>query len=250
MSSLLFVSFIAGVLTAFVPCIFPLLPVVVGGSISDNKRNSYVIIGSLVIAIVLFTVLIKTSSDLLGVPREFWTYFSGVLVALVGLTFIFPTLWSKVPIIKKIFKSSNTLLAKGHMQTGITGDIVIGSALAPAFTSCSPTYFLILAVILPNSLLEGSIYLFAYALGVGTILLFIALIGQSVIQKLGWLSDGRNIVRKIIGIIVFLVGIMLITGYDKVFEAWILDIGFIDLIGAEEKLLESTQQTFENRFTE
>ena len=119
---------------------------------------------------------------------------------------------------------------------------MIGSALAPVFTSCSPTYFLILAAILPNSLFEGTAYLFAYALGVGTILLFIALIGQSVIQKLGWLSDGKNIVRKIIGIIVLLVGIMLITGYDKTFEAWILDIGFIDLVGTEEKLLESAQQ--------
>ena len=242
MLSLLFVSFIAGVLTAFVPCIFPLIPVVVGGSVSDNKRNPYIAIGSLVVAIVLFTILIKTSSDLLGVPREFWIYFSGVLVSLVGLTFIFPTLWAKIPIIKRIFKGSNTLLAKGHMQSGVIGDIVIGSALAPAFTSCSPTYFLILAVILPNSILEGSVYLFAYALGVGTILLFITLIGQSVIQKLGWLSDGKNIIRKIIGVIVLFVGIMLITGYDKVFEAWILDIGFIDLIGAEEKLLESAGQ--------
>lgn len=241
---LLFVSFIAGILTAFVPCIFPLLPVVIGGSLSDEKRNSYIIIGSLVVAIVLFTVIIKISSDFLGVPEEFWNHLSGVLITLVGLTFIFPTLWSKVPLIKKMFRSSNSLVAKGHTKSGIAGDILIGSALAPAFTSCSPTYFLILAVILPNNLIEGSVYLFAYALGVGAILLFVSLIGQGIVQKLGWLSDGNNIFRKVIGIIILTLGIMLITGYEKTFEAWLLDIGFIDLIGAEEHLLEPVRDNF------
>ena len=226
----------------FVPCIFPLLPVIIGGSVSDSKRNSYFIIGSLVIAIVLFTVVIKLSSDFLGIPTEFWSYFSGVLVALVGLTFVFPTIWSKVPFVTKLHKNSNSFLSKGHNKSGVAGDILIGSALAPVFTSCSPTYLLILAVILPNSLFEGSIYLFAYALGVGTILLFVALIGQSIIQKLGWLSDGNNVFRKIIGVVILIVGIMLITGYDKVFEAWLLDIGFINFIGAEESLLESATQ--------
>lgn len=84
----------------------------------------------------------------------------------------------------------------------------------------------------------------AYALGVGTILLFISLIGQSVIQKLGWLSNGKGIVRRIIGIIIFIIGIMLVTGYDKIFEAFILDIGFINLIGIEENLLESVNKEF------
>ena len=239
MFGLLFISFIAGILTVFVPCIFPLIPVIIGGSVSDTERNSYTIIGSLVIAIVLFTVVIKTSSDALGVPTEFWTYVSGALVALVGLTFIFPSMWSKVPLVSRLYKNSNSLLSQGHRKSGTVGDIIIGSALAPVFTSCSPTYLLILAVILPNSLLQGGAYLLAYALGVGTILLFISLIGQSIIQKFGWLSDGNNVFRKVIGIIILIVGIMLVTGYDKVFEAWILDIGFIDFIGAEENLLES-----------
>ncbi|MCY4577061.1 MAG: sulfite exporter TauE/SafE family protein [Candidatus Kaiserbacteria bacterium] len=239
MLGLFFISFIAGILTVFVPCIFPLLPVIIGGSVSDSKRNSYVIIGSLVVAIVLFTIIIKVSSDVFGVPTEFWNYISGALVALVGLTFIFPNMWSHVPFVAGLHKNSNSLLSRGYGKSGFFGDSIIGSALAPAFTSCSPTYLLILAVILPNNLLQGSIYLFAYALGVGTILLFASLIGQSIVQKLGWLSDGSNVFRKIIGVVIFVVGIMLITGYDKVFAAWLLDIGFIDLIGAEENLLKS-----------
>lgn len=242
MFSLLIVSFIAGVLTAFAPCIFPLLPVIVGGSIAGKKRNPYVIIGSLVIAIALFTVLVKVSSDFFNVPKDFWVSFSGVLVALVGLTFIFPTIWSKVPLVRKVFKKSNTLLATGHNKSGIMGDIIIGSSLAPAFTSCSPTYFLILAAVLPNSLLEGSAYLLTYAAGVGTILLFIALIGQGIVEKLGGLSDGKNWIRRTIGVIVLAIGIMILTGYDKVIETGLLDMGFIDLEGIERNLLESVSQ--------
>ncbi|USN58208.1 MAG: hypothetical protein H6767_08005 [Candidatus Peribacteria bacterium] len=42
------------------------------------------------------------------------------------------------------------------------GSILVGISLGPVFSSCSPTYAIILAVILPTSFLFGLVNLFAY----------------------------------------------------------------------------------------
>lgn len=77
MDSLLFVSFLAGVLTILAPCVLPVLPLILAGSIGETgKWYPYIVTLSLAISIVVFTVLLKASSLLLGIPPGIWTYVS------------------------------------------------------------------------------------------------------------------------------------------------------------------------------
>jgi len=66
---LLIVSFIAGVLTILAPCILPLLPVVLGGAVSDagNRRRPFIIIIALSLSVFIFTLLLKGSTALITV---------------------------------------------------------------------------------------------------------------------------------------------------------------------------------------
>ena len=62
---LLLISFIAGVLTILAPCVLPLLPVIIGGSISGKtkeKSRPYIIAASLAASLVVFTLLLKLST--------------------------------------------------------------------------------------------------------------------------------------------------------------------------------------------
>lgn len=84
MLSLVIVSFVAGVLTILAPCVLPVLPVILAGSLTEKKWwYPYVITGSLAISIVVFTVLLKASTLLIDIPSSFWKYFSGMI--LLGL---------------------------------------------------------------------------------------------------------------------------------------------------------------------
>src|SRR5688572_24474266 len=98
--ALLILSFIAGVLTVAAPCILPLLPVIIGGSLlesdNDKKRQWFrplVIAISLAVSIILFTLLIKASTALLGVPQIVWQILSGLIVLLLGLNYLWPEAW-------------------------------------------------------------------------------------------------------------------------------------------------------------
>ena len=110
----LLISFAAGVLTVLAPCILPLLPVIIGGSVQggSNKR-AFTVIASLVASIVLFTLLIKVSSVFLNVSPDLWKYISGVILLALALIMLFPSLWEKIPFVGKLSISSNKALGKG-----------------------------------------------------------------------------------------------------------------------------------------
>lgn len=241
---LLIVSFVAGILTVAAPCILPLLPVIVGGSVvrsSDDKQQNWyrplVIAGSLAISVIVFTLLLKATTMLLGVPQTTWQVISGLIVLLLGINFLWPQLWQKLAVKTNFEPNANKLLGKSGQRKGLAGDALMGFALGPVFNSCSPTYALIVAAVLPVSFAMGFVYLVAYAVGLAGALLVIAYAGQSAASKLGWLANPSGWFRRIIGILFIIVGLAVIYGLDKDFQAFVLDRGWYDPISNIEDSL-------------
>ena len=233
--TLLILSFFAGVLTVAAPCILPLLPIIIGGSAAsdDEKRNwvtPLIITSSLAISVVIFSLLLKASTVLLGVPQEFWNLLSGVIVSVFGISLLFPQIREVLSLKTGLNTGSNRLLGKFSQRKGLSRNVLMGAALGPVFSSCSPTYALIVAVILPASFLQGLAFLTAYAIGLASILLLIAIGGQAVVKKLGWASDPHGWFRKIVGILFIVVGVSVIFGLDRQFQAFVLDKGWYDPI--------------------
>src|SRR3989344_3653248 len=139
---LLLISFIAGVLTVLAPCVLPLLPVIVGGSITEgvNRRRAFVISLSLGMSVVLFTLLLKVSSVLINIPQSAWQWFSGGILIAFGVVMLYPSLWDSLGFVNILNRSSNEALAAGYKKNSLWGDVLMGAALGPVFASCSPTY--------------------------------------------------------------------------------------------------------------
>lgn len=241
----LLISFVAGVLTILAPCILPLLPVIVGHSITDtspNRRRLFIVVTSLGISIILFTLLLKVSSLLIDIPEDFWKWISGGIIFLFGLTMLFPTIWENFSFANTLNLKSNKVLAEGYQKNSAWGDVIIGASLGPVFSACSPTYFVILATVLPVSFFLGLIYLFTYVLGLSLALVIIALIGERIMAKVGKVSDPNGWFKKIFGIIFILIALGIISGYDKKLQISLLDAGFLDVTKIEQKLLEKNEE--------
>ena len=84
------------------------------------------------------------------------------------------------------------LLGKGNQKKSLWGDIIMGAALGPVFSTCSPTYFIVLATVLPARPVVGMIYLLAYAVGLCSALFVIAFVGQKIMAKLDVAADPRG----------------------------------------------------------
>lgn len=243
--ALLVLSFIAGVFTVAAPCVLPLLPVIVGGALVDSDKEKperqwlrpLIIAVSLAISVIVFTLLIKASTSLLGIPQTVWQIISGVIVLVLGISFVWPSIWESLSAKTGLFNRSNQVLGKAYAKKGFASPILIGASLGPVFSSCSPTYALIVATVLPVSFAEGLIYLIAYAAGMSATLLLVAYLGQAVVSKLNWLSDPNGWFRRLVGALFIVVAVSVIFGLDKKLQTFVLEQGWYDPISNLEKSL-------------
>lgn len=232
---------VAGVLTTLAPCVLPMLPVIVGGSIGPStaasRRRAYVITTSLGASIVVFTLALKASTSLIGIPSEVWQWLSGGLLIGLGVVSAFPQIWEWVSARLSLQERSTKRLASARTRQGTTGAVLTGAALGPVFSSCSPMYGYVIVTVLPASLGQGLFLLGGYVLGLCAALLAIALLGQRLIGNARWAADPHSWFRRGLGVVFIVVGLVIITGLDKDLQAWViqnsplrpweLDSGFI-----------------------
>ena len=220
-------AFIAGILTTLAPCVLPLLPVVVGGSLgapsAQVRKRAYVIAASLGASVVIFTLLLRATAALIDIPQTTWQWISGaILIALGGIS-VFPKVWDLVASKLSLQTKSNKQLVQARSRGGTLGAVLTGSALGPVFTSCSPLYGYVIVTVLPASVAEGMVLLLAYVLGLCGTLLLVALLGQKVMGRAKWLANPDGGFKKTLGVIFILVGVAVILGLDKEFQAWYIE---------------------------
>ena len=253
--NLIIASYLAGLLTVLAPCVLPLLPVIIGSSVSGKQRFKPLRITlALAFSLTLFTILLKASTIFIDVPPTFLSGVSGVIIIIFSLISIFPTLWDKVSLRLNLSSNSDKLLENATTKGGILGDVLIGMSLGPVFASCSPTYAIILATVLPVNFWAGLVYMIIYALGLSTVLLLVSLLGRQFINKIKGLANPNGIFKKVLGVIFLIVGLMIITGADKQFQVFVADnIGF-DIASIDKKLIPAktpikNQQSISNNST-
>ncbi len=221
---LLFGAFFAGIITVLAPCVLPLLPIIIGGSVSgdvQDKRRPIIIAASLAVSLIIFTVLLKATTLLINIPPELITYISGGIIVGIGIVFLFPVIYEKLIIALNIQSKSQQLLGKSSGKGAVIGAIITGAALGPVFSSCSPVYAYILATVLPVNFGVAMAYMVAYVLGLSIMLLLIGFIGQKFVRKLKFASNPRGWFSRAVAILFIIVGLLVMTGYDKKLQTYV-----------------------------
>jgi cytochrome c biogenesis protein CcdA len=237
---LLPLSLLAGILTVLSPCVLPLLPVVLAGSAAEQSRRApFIVIGSLAVSVVLFTLLLKATTALLGVPSNVWLVVSGGLVAFVGTSLAFPKIWDSISIRLGLQSAAGGFADRSATKVGATRSILLGFSLGPAFASCSPTYGLILAVVLPADFVVGLVNILGYTLGMSAVMLVVGLGGRSVASRLGWATNPDGRFRRGLGIFLVIVGLLIATGTVRGIESWLIDRGLLGGVLIEQRMLDS-----------
>lgn len=227
--SILIVAFLAGMLTILAPCVVSMIPILLARTSDGSKSHSatFVIFG-LGISIIIFSVLLKSSTLLLNIPSATWATISGVIIILFGLVTIFPKLWEWVALKTRLPIVAQQNTSKASTKKGIWGDLLLGASLGPVFSACSPTYALIVATILPVDPLLGLVYLIAFVLGLSVMLALLAVFGRALVKKLGWGINPNGVFRKVLGIVLVVIGVMIVTGLDKDLLTILVENGWYD----------------------
>jgi cytochrome c-type biogenesis protein len=250
-------ALVAGVLTTLAPCVLPLLPVIVGGSVTSpvgarqtrsgtgreigagaaqgtatktpvvlgDRQRAVVIAGSLALSVMLFTLALRATTALIDIPPQTWAIISGGLLIALGLGQLFPAGWEQVATRLGLTARSNRLIRPDRATRGVAGAALTGAALGPVFSSCSPLYAYVVATVLPTSPSRGMVLLTAYVLGLAGTLLLVALLGQRAIRRLRRTADPHGWLRRAVGLLFLLVGLAVVTGTDRDLQTWLVQNG-------------------------
>lgn len=232
------IAFLAGILSVLAPCIIGMLPVLIARSVESKKLTKTInVIAGLAFSIFIFSILLKATTIVIGIPQSVWRIISGAIIILFGLSSLFPEVWEKIASRLKFQQISAKGQKSALQQKGFVGDILLGASFGPIFSACSPTYVLIVAAILPASSARGMVYLLVFILGLTLAILAVVFAGQKLVKKMGWSINPNGWFKRTLGLLFIIIGLMLITGFDKTLQTKAVENGWFDWqVNLEQKL--------------
>jgi len=237
---LIIVSFLAGILSVLAPCVLPVIPVIFSWTLSW-KGNSQVwrVIFSMMISIVLFTFLLKASTLFINIDQSFRTTISSVIIIWYGFILIFPSIREKISLWLRLDRTYQLSEAASEKK-GFWWDVLLWASLGPIFSTCSPTYALLLSTVLPINLSLWIICMIVYSIGFGWFLFVLVNGGKSLIKKFYWVSDNNSVLKKVLGVILLIIWGLIMTGYMLK-----LEIAFTQLVPdiwkVEQQIIKKTK---------
>lgn len=219
-------SLLAGSLTTLSPCVFPILPMVLGGAAQGNRLAPLAMGLGMALSFAGIGVALGALGPAIGLDSEHVRNFGAVLLMALGLM-----MW--VPVLNERFAQWMMPLASGAngVSTRLQGDtlggaLLLGGVLGLVWSPCSgPLLASALTLVASEGgAWRGGVILGVFGLGAATPLVAVAYASrrgfQSVRDKV--LAHGDR-VKKIFGALIFLAGVAIATGADKWLEAQLLD---------------------------
>lgn len=215
------IAFISGILTVFSPCVLPILPIILASGFDGNTKRIKGIIAGLVISFTVASLLLATIVRVLGIPVDTIKIFAVVLLVVFGISLVFPIIWEKVQI---FIERHWHFQPKQNKDSGFWGGFLTGVSLGIVWTPCIGPVVAVVATLAAVSSFSFSAILiaFAYALGTGIPLYFIAKGGAKVSQKLTFFKSENQKIRQIFGIIILVTALFIWTGADRKLQEWTL----------------------------
>lgn len=250
MLSLLFIAFIGGFLTIAAPCILAVLPIILGSTIGhQSKFRPIAIVVGLTLSFTGFGILFTYVTNLFGISSETLRTVALLFLAIFGLALIFPGVFEKVifelqQFAKKLLPTKDPAIKSSGetlKEKGVMDGFLVGASLGLVWVPCAgPILGAILTLAVTQADLGKTVLLMLfYSLGAGIPMLTIAYGGNLVINKLKFLKQRGEQIKKLSGI-VLLVGVAFIAlGLDVKIQTALYSV-FPQFTKFEEKLLQQT----------
>jgi cytochrome c-type biogenesis protein len=220
-------SLLAGSLTTLSPCVFPILPMVLGGAAQGNRLAPLAMGVGMALSFAGIGVVIGALGPLIGLDGDHVRLFGAVLLMALGLM-----MW--VPALNERFTQWMMPLASGanNMSSRLQGDtlwgaLLLGAVLGLVWSPCSgPLLASALTLVASEGgALRGGIVLGLFGLGAALPLVAVAYASRQgfhvVRDKV--LAHGDK-VKKVFGGVIFLAGLAIASGGDKWLEAKIVPL--------------------------
>lgn len=219
-------SLAAGSLTTLSPCVFPLLPLVLGGSLQANRLAPIAMGVGMAGSFAGIGLLLGAAGPALGIDGEHVRVFGAALLIAFALVMLVPALNERftqfvMPI------ASSAQAASSRLDSGsLPGALGLGALLGLVWSPCSgPLLASALTLVASEGgAARGALILGLFGVGAAIPLVAVAYASRSGFARArGWVLGRIDAVKKGFGLLLGAAGLAILTGADKWLEARVLD---------------------------
>lgn len=219
-------AFVAGLVTILNPCVLPLVPILVGSALGKARGGPLALAAGLVTSFTIFGFTVIAFGFSLGIDERLVRLLAGALLALAGVVLLVPQAQAALSAAAAPLTSAGNQSLERVNTEGLGGQFIVGLLLGLVWAPCvGPTLGVAIAAASQGKDLASAFVIFlSFGLGVAASILAFAYGSRRALGERGRALRALALYAKpIFGGALPVVGLMVLTGFDKVVEIAVLD---------------------------
>ena len=220
-------SLAAGSLTTLSPCVFPILPLVIGGAVQANRLAPVAMGVGMAVSFSVIGVFLGLLGPALGIDGDSIRLAGAVLLMAFGLVMLVPALDKRFSGLMMPIASSANNVSSRLKPDSLWGALLLGGLLGLVWSPCSgPLLGSALALVASDGGgLQGGIILGVFGIGAAIPLIVVAYASRSGFGSMRtWIMGHIGLLKKGFGILLLTLGAAILSGGDKWLEAHVVSI--------------------------
>lgn len=218
-------SLAAGGLSTLSPCVLPLLPILLGSAATAHRRGPFALAAGLMLSFTVVGVFIASLGAAIGIDQGLFRDIAAVVLLGLGLVLLSTRLQESFAAAASGVSGAGQAMLSRVTLDGLAGQFVLGLLLGLVWSPCvGPT--LGAAITLASqgeSLAQVAIVMALFGLGAGLPLILLGCASREAMQRMrGRLMAAGRFGKQALGGVMLILGAAIISGTDKLFEAWLL----------------------------
>lgn len=214
-------ALLAGMLSILSPCVWPLVPVVMGSATGSSRAGPYALALGLSVSFALAGTLLSFILVSAGLDPELFRYLAAALLIAVSLTLIAKPLGDWLTL--RLSTLSSRFNVSSQAGGGWAGQFGVGLLLGLVWLPCvGPTLGAAIALAsMGQQFVTAFIVMFVFGIGTAVVLLTAGLLSRKLLSN--WrprLLSGAGRGKRLLGWMLLLLGVLVLSGLDKQLEAW------------------------------
>ena len=214
-------SLAAGALTTLSPCVFPLLPLVLGGALQRHRAAPLAMGAGMAGSFALLGLVVGVARDAVGLDPT-WVRMAGAMLLLAfGVVMAVPSLQAGFSTWMSPLASRANRAAAGLSGGSLTGAFGLGALLGLVWSPCSgPLLGTALTLVASQGgAVRGTVLLGLFGLGAATPLVLAAYASRAgFAQARGWVLAHADLLRRGLAAVMVLMGLAILSGADRALE--------------------------------
>jgi len=221
-----FIALAAGVLSTLSPCVLPLLPVIIGSAMHEHRYGPFAVAIGMSASFAVIGTILASAGARLGVGQGDFQVVAAIVLVLIGVVLLSKKLQERFAVATSGASGAGSKILSTLNISGLRGQFLVGLLLGLIWSPCvGPTLGAAITLASQGRDLPQIVAMMAvFGLGAG---LPIALLGmlsrQAMLKMRGKLQGAGSWGKNMLGVLFIAVGLLILTGWDKSVEVFLLD---------------------------